>query len=96
MNFFHIKDTPYQKEFLELQMPYFTLKDELDIGLPTIDDPNQKLSLFSQLKEKSRLKKLYSDKPKYLYLIETVSNCMRSLHVEAPFKVKEGSKSTPL
>jgi hypothetical protein len=77
-------------------MPPFTLKDKPDIGLPTQDDPNQKTSLFSQLKEKQRLKKLHSDNPKYLYLIETVSNCMRSLHVEAPFKVKEGNKTTPL
>jgi len=23
MNFFHIKDTPYQKEFFEMQMPPF-------------------------------------------------------------------------
>ena len=54
------------------------------------------MSLFSQLKEKQRLKKLHSDNPKYLYLIETVGNCLRSLHVEAPFKVKEGGRTTPL
>lgn len=47
MNYFHIKDTPYQKEFLELEMPPFAVKDVLDIGLPTQDDPNQKMSLFS-------------------------------------------------
>jgi hypothetical protein len=35
MNFFHIKDTPYQKEFLEMQMPPFTVKEISDIGLPT-------------------------------------------------------------
>lgn len=31
-----------------------------------------------------------------MYLIETVANCMRSLHVESPYKLAEGQKDTPL
>jgi len=29
-------------------------------------------------------------------LIETVSNCIRALHVETPFKLQEGAKCSPL
>lgn len=35
-------------------MPFFIQKHDLDIGLPTRDDPNQKQSMFSVLKEKQR------------------------------------------
>lgn len=31
-----------------------------------------------------------------MYLIETVGNCLRSLHIEAPTKIKEIVKVTPL
>lgn len=97
MNFFHIKDSPYGKEFLAGSMPPFELKTVPDIGMPTADDPNQKMSVFSVLKEKQRQKKMHTDTPKFLYLIETVGNCMRSLHVESPFKNKEAMRlSTPL
>jgi len=96
MNLFHINDTPYKKEFFESQMPPFDLKNALDIGLPTQDDPNQKQSMFSLLKEKTRQKKLHSENPKFHYLIETVANCMRSLHVEAPIKLKDPLRATPL
>lgn len=77
-------------------MEPFELKEILDIGMPTRDDPNQKMGMFSMLKEKQRLKKLHADNPKFHYLIEVVANCMRSLHVEAPFKVSEGAPDTPL
>lgn len=96
MNLFHINDTPYKKEFMDSLMPPFDTKVDLDIGLPTQDDPNQKMSMFSMLKEKNRQKKLHSENPKFHYLIETVANLMRSLHVEAPVKLKDPSRQTPL
>lgn len=64
--------------------------------MPTADDPNQKMSAFAMLKEKQRLKKLQNDSPKYQYLIETVSNCIRALHVDIPPKLQEVVKNTPL
>ena len=62
--------------------------------MPTADDANQKMSAFAMLKEKQRLKKLQSENPKFQYLIEVVSNCLRSLHVESPVKVINGKTTS--
>ena len=60
----------------------FELNEAPEMGLPTSEDLNQKKSTFALAKEQQRLEKLQTDKPKNMYLIETVSNLVRCSHVE--------------
>ena len=49
-----------------------------EIGLPT-PEGEVKRTTFAMLKEQNRLKRLQTDNPKYLYLIETIANLARSI-----------------
>jgi len=54
------------------------------MGLPTPEDPNVKKSTLAIVKEKDRLAKLMTDRPQYMYLIETVASLVRCCTVDAP------------
>lgn len=52
------------------------------MGLPTPEDPNQKLSNLAQIKENERRARLMSTKPAYTYMIETMANLIRCCRIE--------------
>lgn len=66
---------------------FVVFKEKPDIGLPTSFDKKQ-LSYFQEMLERRRMKNLMDATPKYKFLIEIVSNCVRS--------VKWGPLPTPV
>ena len=82
LNFFHWDSSPYFKNFMEEKKLPFDINLVPEIGLPTPEDANDsKKSGFALLKEKQRLAKLRTDWPKYHFLILTLSNLARSIHL---------------
>jgi hypothetical protein len=47
------------------------------------------------MRERNRLQRLKTDRPQMMYLVEALSHCARSLHVEAPFEIPNSQKRTP-
>ena len=89
MDFFFDGASPYRAFFSDMTDlgPLWT-REQPDIGLPTT--VNQKVrSYFQALQEKRRLHHLASAAPKYKYLMELVSACVRQMQVLGP------NRSTP-
>jgi hypothetical protein len=83
LNTFHWDSSPYYKAYMEEKKLPFDLNMSPEIGLPTPEDTNVKKSGFALMKEKQRMNKLRTDWPKYHYLIVTLSNLARAIHVPA-------------
>jgi hypothetical protein len=62
----------------------FTVTEEPEIGNPIEDDPNQKKSNFARMKEKQRLERMHSDRPKYNYTIQTIAMLVRCSNMAPP------------
>lgn len=86
MEFFFDDVSPHReffRDFTDINPQY---KEKPDIGLPT--EINRKnMSQFQELLERRRMKNLQDAPPKYKYLIEAVSNCIRAF--------KNGEKRSP-
>lgn len=83
LNYFFFKNTPFQEAFVNAPRLNFEMNELPTMGLPTPEDPNQKLSNLAQIKENNRRARLMSSKPAYTYMIETVANLVRCCHVES-------------
>lgn len=64
----------YFRDFSDINAVY---KEKPDIGLPTEINRKQ-MSQFQEILERRRLKNLADATPKYKFLIEAVSNCIRA------------------
>ena len=97
LNYFYFKNTPFRDAFVNAPQLNFQLNEAPTMGLPTPEDTTQKKSTLALVKEKERLAKLVSESPPYMYLIETVSNLIRCMHVEVPqgIQLAEGQLGTP-
>jgi hypothetical protein len=89
MDFFYEGASPYRKLFADMSdLGPIQVTEQPDIGLPTA--VNQKVrNYFQALQEKRRCAHLMNAPPKYKYLMEVVSLCVRHLRVLGP------NKSTP-
>ena len=81
LNYFYWDMSPYHQEFTNENKVPFETKPEPDMGLPTPEDTRVKSTPFALIKEQSRLKRLHSDDPKFVYMIEVIGQVARTLHI---------------
>ena len=84
LNYFYYTNTPFRDEFVGAERLNYELNDAPEMGLPTPEDPSVKKSLLVIRKENERLGKLVSNKPSYMYLIETISSLVRCVSIPQP------------
>jgi hypothetical protein len=81
MDFFYDSASPYRQQFSNFaDLGPNIEKSQPDIGLPTILDKKVR-TYFQVLQERRRRQALSNAIPKYKYLIELVSLCVRHLQV---------------
>ncbi|CDW78729.1 UNKNOWN [Stylonychia lemnae] len=77
MEFLYDDVSPHKELFRDISDINPLILEKPDIGLPTEIDRKQ-LSQFQEMLENKRMRNLSEANPKYKYLIEAVSNCIRS------------------
>ena len=92
MEFFYDEVSPHKDYFRDMADINPVYKELPDIGQPTTAVEKQ-MSAFQQLMERKRMKNMMDAVPKYKYLWDTVSMCMRSYsqhgEVKSPFTLGE-------
>ena len=84
LNYFYFSNTPFRDKFVSAERLNYELNDAPEMGLPTPEDPSVKKSQLVIRKENERLGKLVSEKPSYMYLIETISSLIRCVSIDFP------------
>ena len=84
LNYFYFTNTPFRNKFISAERLNYELNDAPEMGLPTPEDPSVKKSQLVIRKENERLGKLVSEKPSYMYLIETISSLIRCVSIDIP------------
>lgn len=91
MDFFFDDASPYKEDFRNLHDINYIIKEKPDIGLPTVIDRKQ-ISQYQEILEKRRMKFMAEAIPKYKYLLETISWCIRSCKfssLRSPYQLDE-------
>ena len=60
------------------------MNEQPEMGLPTPEDPSVKKSNLVIIKERERLSKLTTNKPSFMYLIETMASLVRCCSIDIP------------
>lgn len=80
MEFFFDEFSPHKELFREMTDIYPNYQEKPEMGLPTQVDGKQ-MNTYQEILEKKRIKALADGVPKYKYLFEAVSNCIRAFKI---------------